>query len=176
MKRCSGAKRCIVQPTTSGPSCATASRLCSPSRRALQTRHARSSKRSSTPPMARASSDGPACGLRGRVHRRHGCGRWLGVAGVQGCRRQVDDRHDPQGAPAVSDKLSMWTVYDHPRDYPNTFIARRWEIGHGDEPVATTDIIESPMLGAIRTMLAAKGLTCLHRQWNDDPNIMETWV
>jgi uncharacterized C2H2 Zn-finger protein len=30
---------------------------------------------------------------------------------------------------AMNAPLSMWTIYDHPRDYPAYFVARRWEIG-----------------------------------------------
>ena len=39
-------------------------------------------------------------------------------------------------------RLSMWTVYDHPSDFPDLFIARRWEVGEGlKEPLATAEVM-----------------------------------
>ena len=70
----------------------------------------------------------------------------------------------------MPDKLSIWTVYDHPSDFPSNFVARRFE---GEAP--TDDIIISPNLMALREVLAIKGLNCLTRNEADDPKIIETW-
>ena len=68
-------------------------------------------------------------------------------------------------------KLSMWVIYDHPKDYPNSYVARRWEL---DRP--TTDIIVCPRLDAIRHEMQIRGLACLARNPNDDSKIVECWV
>lgn len=70
--------------------------------------------------------------------------------------------------------LEMWTVYDHPRDCPDDFIARLWLITAG-EPQPTTATIKGP-LAAIREVLANKGLVKLMRDPNDDAVIVETWL
>jgi hypothetical protein len=70
--------------------------------------------------------------------------------------------------------LNMWTVYDHPKDFPHSYVARRFEIG-GGEPLATNDIIQGE-LSIIRESFCQCGLTCLTRNEGDDPNIVETWL
>lgn len=71
--------------------------------------------------------------------------------------------------------LSMWTIYDHPTDYPAGFIARRFEVdGSGARP--TRDVITSDDLDALRAQLVRHGLTPLSRALGDDPKIVETWL
>jgi hypothetical protein len=70
--------------------------------------------------------------------------------------------------------LSTWTIYDHPRDYPNSFVMRRHEIGRG-HTVASEDAFAGE-LGELRTMLARIGLVCMTRAESDDPKIVETWL
>jgi hypothetical protein len=71
--------------------------------------------------------------------------------------------------------LSMWTIYDHPKDFPNTFVARRFETSAaGSRP--TADIMISPTLDDLRDQLSARGLTAIHRSPEDDPKIVETWL
>ncbi len=36
--------------------------------------------------------------------------------------------------------LTIWTVYDRPKDHPDGFIARRFEIGRG-QTIATDDTL-----------------------------------
>jgi len=71
--------------------------------------------------------------------------------------------------------LSMWTVYDHPIDVPDLFVARRWEV-HPDGPRATDDVITAPTLDALRSEFHRRGLTCLRRAPGDEPPIVETWL
>jgi len=72
--------------------------------------------------------------------------------------------------------LSMWTVYDHPSDYPNNYVARRFDI-EARRVVPTSSVIITPDLGTLRDMLAFElHLTCLARDENDDPKIIETWI
>jgi hypothetical protein len=69
------------------------------------------------------------------------------------------------------DELPIWTVYDHPRDYPHGFIARKFLL---DQP--TDEIITAPTLDEIREAMWQRGLTCLKRAPGDDPVIVETWI
>lgn len=71
--------------------------------------------------------------------------------------------------------LTMWTVYDHPLDFPDEFIARKWEVDAGG-PRMTSECIASPDIDAIRIALQAKGLVKLMRQDDDDPVIVEVWL
>lgn len=68
-------------------------------------------------------------------------------------------------------ELPIWTVYDHPRDFPNVFVARLWM---NDKP--TGEIMLSRDLEKLRDMLQAKGLVKLMRHETDDPVIVETWL
>jgi len=73
---------------------------------------------------------------------------------------------------AVTDTLSIWTVYDHPRDYPHCYVARQFR---GEQP--TNSVIISADLEKLRAVLLAEmGLTRLERSANDDPVILETWL
>lgn len=75
----------------------------------------------------------------------------------------------------MSDRvLSIWTVYDHPRDQPDAFVARRWDIQCG-VTYATSDMFVAPTLNEIRALLPP-GLVRMTRDVTDDPVIVESWV
>lgn len=72
--------------------------------------------------------------------------------------------------------LSMWTVYNRPKDYPHGYIARRSEIGgRKPRPVMTADVVIGD-LKLIRESMTMCGLYCLTRDLSDDPVIVETWT
>ncbi len=71
--------------------------------------------------------------------------------------------------------LVMWTVYDHPRDYPQHFVARKWEIHPGGERM-TDEILKFASLEILREVMQRKGLSRLTRSPGDDPVIVETWL
>ena len=75
----------------------------------------------------------------------------------------------------MSEALSMWTVYDHPRDYPRGFIARRFVVDDGGAR-ATRDVLTNDDLFALRAQLLARGLTVITRMPADDPKIVEVWL
>lgn len=66
--------------------------------------------------------------------------------------------------------LSLWTIYDHPDDFPHTHVARRFE---NDQP---TDDVLVGHVEVLRHYFEDQGLTCLVRDPSDDPVIVETWV
>lgn len=67
-------------------------------------------------------------------------------------------------------QFDMWTVYDHPTDYPNGFIARRFTL---DGPTSNT--VTGATLEAVRAAIP-QGLVCLPRAGSDDKVIVETWL
>jgi hypothetical protein len=68
-------------------------------------------------------------------------------------------------------QLAIWVVYDHPRDWPNYFVARQW-LGE----TATGNMILHTDLEQLRDMLEGLGLVHLDRMEGDDPVILETWL
>lgn len=75
----------------------------------------------------------------------------------------------------MTEILSGWTVYDHPSDYPNEFVARRWIVSDGCV-VATSEILTSPEIVRLRAKMIQKGLCRLERSPGDDAKIMEVWI
>jgi hypothetical protein len=76
----------------------------------------------------------------------------------------------------MSDELSIWTVYDHPTDYPDSYVARRFAISKDGPPAPTREAIVSPTLMPLREVLVSKGLTPIARSPEDDPKIVESWI
>lgn len=72
--------------------------------------------------------------------------------------------------------LPMWTVYDHPTDVPDAYIARKWLVGPGETVIWTDETITEEKLEDIQKYMISAGLTRLHRQPEDDPVIVETWL
>ena len=71
--------------------------------------------------------------------------------------------------------LSIWTIYDHPTDYPQEFIARRHEIT-ATGSVPTNDILVSRTLDGLRAEMEMRGMYPLTREPDDDPCIVESWL
>lgn len=72
--------------------------------------------------------------------------------------------------------LSMWTVYDHPLDYPEKYVARQFIVA-ASGPRPTASIIIADDLETLReTLCFEMHLACLTRSPEDDPKIVETWL
>lgn len=72
--------------------------------------------------------------------------------------------------------MEMWVIYDHPLDYPDCFIARRWIVTrHSVTPEATEEIFTSTNLNELRLKLPS-GFIRTERAIADDPKIIETWI
>lgn len=71
------------------------------------------------------------------------------------------------------DVFSIWTITDHPIDFPGHFVARRWEIRSG-LAVATQDFQFAETLEGIRALLPP-GLCRLPREFGDERPIIESW-
>lgn len=80
----------------------------------------------------------------------------------------------------MPDDLPMWVIYDHPKDFPDCFVARKHVVVGGLPPGismsgATPETLTADTLAALREKLPP-GLTCLTRDLGDDPVILETWL
>jgi hypothetical protein len=71
--------------------------------------------------------------------------------------------------------VSMWSVYDRPTDYPDGFIARRFEVPALGPPTATDHTLTGE-LNEIRKTFYRAGLFRLDRNPEDEPQIVETWL
>lgn len=72
--------------------------------------------------------------------------------------------------------LRMWTIYDHPPDYPDKFVARMFEVNaNGLRP--TGSIIIGSDLEKLRNVLQFEmHLVKLMRNSEDNSKIVETWL
>lgn len=68
--------------------------------------------------------------------------------------------------------LTLWTVYDHPKDYPDGFIARMHEASGGP-----TNRTHTGTLKELREIFRRAGLfRIMARHPDDDAKIVETWL
>lgn len=73
----------------------------------------------------------------------------------------------------MTDTFPMWVIYERPRDFPDGFIVRRWDI-NGPDPIPGPAYAE-PTLEAARRHVPP-GLVRLPRFENDEPHIVEAWL
>ena len=77
-----------------------------------------------------------------------------------------------QAASRKEGDVLVWTIHEHPSDYPEHYVARPFSSRRG-APFA--QCMTAPTLDAIRDMLPV-GLTPMARAESDDPVIVESWV
>lgn len=75
----------------------------------------------------------------------------------------------------MSDALHIWTLYDHPLDYPDSCVAREWAIERGGAR-PTGLVLKADTLTPLRAEMDKRGLVCLGKDPNDDIAIVESWV
>lgn len=73
-----------------------------------------------------------------------------------------------------SQALSMWVIYDHPSDWPDFFVARRWLFASIAR--ATGEVLLCEGIDEMRRQLAGRGLARIERSEADDPTIREVWL
>ena len=73
--------------------------------------------------------------------------------------------------------LRIWTVYDHPSDFPGGFIARMSEVSSKAGVRPTANVLMSTDLEVLRAILLDDlRLTRIERDPRDDAKIVEIWV
>jgi hypothetical protein len=80
-----------------------------------------------------------------------------------------------QAEAAKRGRVSIWNVYDRPRDYPTGFVAKMFELGRAG-PQPTPYALRSEELEPIREKLSRAGLVYLPRDDADEPQIIESWI
>jgi hypothetical protein len=72
--------------------------------------------------------------------------------------------------------LTIWTIYFNPKDFPGRWVTRNFLIVRGTPaPVAGNNIFLSDSLQAARSVIP-DDMTCLGRQDEDEPQIVESWI
>jgi hypothetical protein len=71
--------------------------------------------------------------------------------------------------------FTLWTIYNRPVDYPQHYVARRFEVQPGGRLITTDDILTADTLEDVRMQLP-HGLHRVVRQPGDLPAIVETWI
>lgn len=67
--------------------------------------------------------------------------------------------------------LLIWAVYDHPKDYPDHWVARPHSLYHGALQVS----VSAHTLKGVRELLPP-GLVRLERSAGDEAKIVEVWL
>ncbi len=77
----------------------------------------------------------------------------------------------------MAEPLQMWTIFDHPEDYPTGYIPRRFRTVKGGRMVETADAVTGPTLEAVRRKLAERGLEPDMPLGKDhDTGAVEVWI
>lgn len=70
--------------------------------------------------------------------------------------------------------VRMWAVYDHPKDYPASFVVREWHVDKGI--VKSGEVIGiGYSLEFVRSCIPS-GAFRMPRNHADDPVIVEIWI
>jgi hypothetical protein len=67
--------------------------------------------------------------------------------------------------------LPIWTIYDHPTDFPECFVARLFVL---DRPTAT--VLTAATVDVLQRRFAQMGLVKIARSPGDDSKIVESWL
>lgn len=85
----------------------------------------------------------------------------------------MPDHNTLNSQQSAADNLVMWTIFDHPRDYPAGFIARKFIVSNG-KVHPTEEALQGETLESVQQQLPP-GLFCLGRSPGDDSKIVESW-
>jgi hypothetical protein len=88
---------------------------------------------------------------------------------------------EPDLCSACTKKISIYTIYDHPYDYPETYVIKKLDIndcsGKKIEPVQDPHyVFQDKDLNVVRNELIIRGFYNIGRQFDDDKVILESWI
>lgn len=75
----------------------------------------------------------------------------------------------------MSVKLEIYTVYEHPKDFPNDFVLRRIFLLDDGSLEMEKEAVTAPSLDEIRKAIPPGRVRVLRRP-DDDPVIVECWI
>lgn len=73
-----------------------------------------------------------------------------------------------------AEAVAIYTIYDHPRDFPAAFVVREWRVTEAG-PVPGRAWRSATLDGA-RRRVPAQASHCLARDPEDDRTVVETWI
>lgn len=71
--------------------------------------------------------------------------------------------------------MTHYVIYDHPKDYPDGYVMRRWDIMNGNPHPVAGDAVMALTLEEVRRFIPP-GLTRIPRYDSDDAPILEVWL
>lgn len=74
------------------------------------------------------------------------------------------------------DGLRLWVIFDHPLDFPHTYVARLQMVTAGQVWISADHLISSPSLEHLRHKMEEMDLIRIDRQPEDDIKIVEVWL
>lgn len=74
------------------------------------------------------------------------------------------------------EKLTLYVLFDHPIDYPDHYVIRCNHVVNGVAQVDKEIYFKHIDITRCRNLLRNSGLTCMARDPNDDPKIIESWI
>lgn len=74
--------------------------------------------------------------------------------------------------PPSGKRFDMWVIYRHPRDHPESYVARLWV---GNDASIDDFVIADTLIELQQAMIEA-GRYRLNRMPGDDPVIVEVWL
>ena len=74
----------------------------------------------------------------------------------------------------VTEPLSMWVIYERPRDYPEYFVVRRWRVDRAGASALEACALVASLADAREHV--PRGAVNIGREPEDDPVIVESWV
>lgn len=78
-------------------------------------------------------------------------------------------------AARAADALQMWTIYERPKDYPESFVVREWWLTSGGIAALAPPVAVVGTLDEARAAVPA-GKRNLGRPSEVDPVIVEVWL
>ncbi|WP_034256828.1 hypothetical protein [Adhaeribacter aquaticus] len=73
--------------------------------------------------------------------------------------------------------LVLYTIYEKPSDFPEYYVCRKHIVlDDGTTSPQMKVLYKTKSVENIRATLQDMGLTCVGRQENDDPVILESWI
>lgn len=72
--------------------------------------------------------------------------------------------------------MLLWTIYDHPDDYPEHYVVREWAAS--PDGVTSHGAVTFDTLEDARAAIRKRGplMMCMERDPSADPKIVETWL
>ena len=92
------------------------------------------------------------------------------------CEGVIDQHADGDGKAMSTQhsELSMWVIYEKPRDYPQSFVVRRWRVV-AERVIATQEFSVHDTLEQAREGVPV-WCARIDRDPEDDPVIVESWL